>query len=63
MKGRLSASIAGTFALLLVTVLSSPAGAQTPQVRLAAATDCPDNVNCIPGFKRVYGIDPTCTPR
>src|SRR4051794_1609648 len=38
---------------------TTPAGAQTPQVRLAAGTDCPTNINCIPGFKRVYGIDPT----
>jgi subtilisin family serine protease len=28
-------------------------------VRLAAPSDCPRNVNCIPGFKRVYGVDPT----
>jgi subtilisin family serine protease len=40
-------------------MVASPAGAQTPQVRLAASGDCPANVNCIPGLKRVYGIDPT----
>jgi subtilisin family serine protease len=45
--------------VLSVVVLCGSAGAQTPQVRLAAATDCPENVNCIPGLKRVYGIDPT----
>ena len=33
--------------------------AQTPQVRLAAPASCPVNVNCIPGFKRAYGVDPT----
>src|SRR6478609_9943505 len=48
-----------TAAATLAAVTAAPAGAQTPQVRLAAATDCPANVNCIPGFKRVYGIDPT----
>lgn len=30
-----------------------------PRVRLAAAADCARNVNCIPGFKRVYAMDPT----
>jgi glycine betaine/choline ABC-type transport system substrate-binding protein len=59
MRDRLTAVFAGVSALLALAVLCSPAGAQTPQVRLAAATDCRDNVNCIPGFKRVYGIDPT----
>src|SRR5689334_9459539 len=59
MRGRPAALLAGTFALLLVVVPCGAARAQTPQVRLAAATDCPDNVNCIPGFRRVYGIDPT----
>jgi subtilisin family serine protease len=44
-------------ALLLVPV--APAGAQTPQVRLAASTNCPRNINCIPGLKRVYRLDPT----
>jgi subtilisin family serine protease len=28
-------------------------------VLFAAPVDCPQNVNCIPGLKRVYGIDPT----
>jgi subtilisin family serine protease len=58
-KGRPAALTAGTSALLSLVVFCSPAAAQTPQVRLAAAADCPDNVNCIPGFRRVYGIDPT----
>jgi subtilisin family serine protease len=57
----------GRVALCLgVLVALLPAGAaqaQTPtpaqRVRLAAATDCPRNVNCIPGFKRVYRVDPT----
>ena len=45
--------------MLLAVLFAGPAGAQTPQVRFAAATDCPVNIGCIPGFKRVYGIDPT----
>src|SRR5215213_10259995 len=45
--------------LLAALTVASSAGAQTPQVRLAASTDCQVNVNCIPGFKRVYGMDPT----
>jgi subtilisin family serine protease len=44
---------------LLVAVLAGEARAQAPRVRLAGATDCPRNVNCIPGFKRVYHLDPT----
>ena len=51
---RLTAALAG-----LMVLLAGDAPAQTPPVRLAAATDCPRNVNCIPGFKRVYRIDPT----
>ena len=51
---------AGTLTVALTAALiATPAGAQTPPVRLAAAVDCPRNVNCIPGFRRVYGIDPT----
>ncbi len=38
---------------------AAPAGAQVTSVRLAGAADCPVNPNCIPGFKRVYGVDPT----
>jgi subtilisin family serine protease len=53
-------SAVGTLTLALTAVLTAaPAGAQTPPVRLAAGVDCPRNVNCIPGFRRVYRIDPT----
>src|SRR3954454_15789865 len=57
-----AAAAAGALAPLLA---ASPGAAQTPQVRFAAGTDCTRNINCIPGFKRVYGIDPTpvFTPR
>jgi subtilisin family serine protease len=51
---RLAACIAALSVLLV-----GEARGQTPPVRLAAAADCPRNVNCIPGFKRVYGVDPT----
>ncbi|MDA0165209.1 S8 family serine peptidase [Solirubrobacter ginsenosidimutans] len=47
---------------LILAAALLPAGsarAQTPQVRLAAPSSCPVNVNCIPGFKRVYKIDPS----
>ena len=53
------ASVAGTLAAGLFALFANIAAAQTPQVRLAAAADCPRNVNCIPGFKRVYRMDPT----
>src|SRR4051794_23194231 len=46
-------------ALALLCAAAAPARAQAPQVRLAAASDCQVNPNCIPGFKRVYGFDPT----
>ena len=59
---RRTAAFAGVVAGTLA-VLAAPAGAQTPPVRLAAAHDCARNVNCIPGFKRVYGIDPTSVLR
>jgi subtilisin family serine protease len=45
--------------MLTALAVSSSAGAQTPEVRLAASDDCHVNVNCIPGFKRVYGTDPS----
>jgi subtilisin family serine protease len=48
--------------LCLSAALLAPGAARAqapPQVRLAAASDCARNVNCIPGFKRVYGMDPT----
>ena len=50
---------------LAALLTATPGAAQTPQVRFAAGTDCARNINCIPGFKRVYGIDPTSvfTPR
>ena len=57
---------AATATVALAALLTAtPGAAQAPQVRLAASTDCPRNVNCIPGFKRVYGIDPSSvfTPR
>ncbi len=41
----------------LLLALAPPAAAQAP--RLAAPSDCPANPNCIPGLKRVYGIDAT----
>ena len=46
-------------ALAVLAVAPAPARAQAPVVRLAGATDCPVNPNCIPGFKRVYGFDPS----
>src|SRR3954469_11994787 len=53
---RAAAAAAGMLAAL---VTASSAKAQAPPVRLAASSDCAKNVNCIPGFKRVYGMDPT----
>ena len=44
--------------LAALAVAGSLAAAQAPTVRLAAAQDCPVNPNCVPGLKRVYGIDP-----
>src|SRR3954452_1312915 len=56
MRVRVVAAAAGVLAVVwTATASTSPAGAQ---VRLAAGADCPTNVNCIPGFRRVYGIDP-----
>ncbi len=46
-------------ALAVLVVAPVPARAQAPVVRLAGASDCPVNPNCIPGFKRVYGFDPS----
>jgi subtilisin family serine protease len=46
-------------AILVALATAGAARAQAPpQVRLAAAADCAKNINCIPGFKRVYGMDP-----
>src|SRR5262245_61665048 len=46
-------------AVLAALLMAPPAHAQAPQVRLAAPASWPVNFNCIPGFKRVYRIDPT----
>src|ERR1700750_2457860 len=46
-------------AVALLGLGASTARAQTPTVRLAAASDCAQNINCIPGFKRVYHVDPS----
>src|SRR3954447_8628526 len=46
-------------AAALAGVTAAPAGAQTPRLRLAAAADCSRNPNCAPGFRRVYGFDPS----
>ena len=55
----LARTLTATAAVSLAAGFADPAAAQTPQVRLAAPEDCPANVNCIPGLKRVYGVDPT----
>jgi subtilisin family serine protease len=44
--------------LTALALAGTLAAAQAPTVRLAAAQDCPVNPNCVPGLKRVYGIDP-----
>ena len=46
-------------AAVLVGVAVVPAHAQTPRLRLAAASDCRQNPNCAPGFRRVYRFDPS----
>ncbi len=46
-------------AAAFLTVLSAAAHAQSPPVRLAAASDCERNTNCVPGFRRAYGVDPS----
>src|SRR5215218_8520270 len=51
--------VAVSVGVLLVLVWVADAGAQTPRVRLAAPASCPENVNCIPGLKRVYRVDPS----
>jgi subtilisin family serine protease len=48
-------------AAVLLVAVTSAARAQTPRVRLAAASDCQQNRNCAPGFRRVYGIDPSAS--
>src|SRR5215212_5928206 len=60
MRVRNAASAAGMLAAVLITgAMAGPAAAQTPQVRFAAPKDCAQNINCIPGFRRVYHMDPT----
>ena len=44
--------------LAALALAGTLAAAQAPTVRLAAAEDCPVNPNCVPGLKRVYGLDP-----
>ncbi|HWI72328.1 MAG TPA: hypothetical protein VNT55_10255, partial [Baekduia sp.] len=46
-------------AAVLLMAVTAAAEAQTPRVRLAAASDCKQNRNCVHGFRRVYGIDPS----
>jgi subtilisin family serine protease len=46
-------------AAVFLVAVTAVAEAQTPRVRLAAASDCKQNRNCVPGFRRVYGIDPS----
>ena len=48
-------------AVALVAVVCGSAQAQSPPVRLAAPSDCERNPNCIPGFRRAYGLDPTAS--
>src|ERR1044072_787658 len=50
-----AAAAAAVFAALLPATTGA---AQTPQARFAGGPDRARNVTCIPGFKRVYGIDP-----
>src|SRR3954451_15608229 len=45
--------------VLVALVWVADARAQTPRVRFAAPASCPVNANCIPGFKRVYRVDPS----
>src|SRR3954466_14449551 len=51
--------VAAGVGVLLALVWVGDARAQTARVRLAAPASCPVNANCIPGFKRVYGVDPS----
>src|SRR3954452_1987951 len=45
--------------VLLSMIWVGDARAQAPRVRFAAPASCPVNANCIPGFKRVYRVDPS----
>src|SRR3954469_8946948 len=53
------ARVAACVGVLVALVWIGDARAQTPRVRFAAPTSCPVNANCIPGFKRVYRVDPS----
>jgi len=53
------ARVTACVGVLLALVWVADARAQTPRVRFAAPTSCPVNANCIPGFKRVYRVDPS----
>src|SRR3954469_4941651 len=53
------ARVAACVGVLVALVWVGDARAQTPRVRFAAPASCPVNVNCIPGFKRVYRVDPS----
>ena len=46
-------------AAALLAVFCASAQAQSPPVRLAAPSDCVSNPNCVPGFRRVYRLDPS----
>ena len=48
-------------AAALLAVFCASAQAQSPPVRLAAPSDCVRNPNCVPGFRRAYGLDPTAS--
>src|SRR3954453_5097722 len=45
--------------VLLAVLWVGDARAQAPRVRFAAPASCSVNANCIPGFKRVYRVDPS----
>src|SRR3954463_3418000 len=45
--------------VLLAVLWVGDARAQAPRVRFAAPASCPVNANCIPGFRRVYRVDPS----
>ena len=49
-------------AAALLAVFCASAQAQSPPVRLAAPSDCERNPNCVPGFRRAYGLDPAGLP-
>src|SRR3954449_5141775 len=59
--GGTSARMANAVTAAFLTQPAGMAGAQDLQVRLAAPASCPVTINCIPGFKRVYRVDPSGT--